>query len=208
MSPRHDEFLGAVIQDDVAAVQEFLKRGAFVDERDIFGATPLMEARSVEMARLLLDYGAKINVVDDCDGTPLINAATKNRSEIVALLLERKANINDADESGFTALMCAAMNGGIETVRVLIENGADTTLRDLDGETAAELIENSQRFSRIDNTQEILQLLKDAPEIQRRRAEDARAAQVTAEAHDVALKNQQVLKAKSRRAAFKRHGLM
>jgi uncharacterized protein len=95
------------------AVQLLLEHGARVDTASSNGmhVMPLHSAaaaRSVPIARLLLEHGAPVNARQG------------------------------GGDSGFTPLMEAAFNGQVEMVDVLLEHGADRHLRDEEGRTAAD----------------------------------------------------------------------
>jgi uncharacterized protein len=95
------------------AVQVLLEHGARVDTASSNGmhVMPLHSAaaaRSVPIARLLLEHGAPVNARQGRGG------------------------------SGFTPLMEAAFNGQVDMVQILLDHGADARLRDEEGRTAAD----------------------------------------------------------------------
>jgi uncharacterized protein len=95
------------------AVQVLLAHGARVDAASSNGmhVMPLHSAaaaRSVPIARLLLEHGAPVNARQGGSG------------------------------SGFTPLMEAAFNGQVDMVQILLDHGADPQLRDEEGRTAAD----------------------------------------------------------------------
>jgi ankyrin repeat protein len=74
------------------------------------GLTPLLFAAregKVASARVLLDAGADINIVDPDRHTPLILALTNGQLDVAALLIERGADVNMEDKVGQTALYAA-----------------------------------------------------------------------------------------------------
>lgn len=65
----------AVIEEDVAKVNELLKNGYKVDKQDKAGRTPLMYACMVcnkEIVTLLIGAGADVNAKDNKGTTPLM----------------------------------------------------------------------------------------------------------------------------------------
>ncbi len=75
-----------------------------------------------EIADVLLNAGATVNVHSNMGVTPLMIAAEKGRSSVVVALLAKGADPTARDQEGNTALM----NGvdKIETVRALLASGA------------------------------------------------------------------------------------
>jgi ankyrin repeat protein len=77
-------------------------------------------------ARLLLDYGADINRIDDeYRSTPLGLAARGGHREMVNFLLQRGADPKMAGTSWATPLAWARKNGHAEVERRLTQAGAD-----------------------------------------------------------------------------------
>jgi uncharacterized protein len=163
------ELLAAVYRGDRARIDEILASGPALDifeaaavgrtdrVRELLdgdpgqvsawtedGFTPLHLAaffRQPEMARLLVESGALVDVVSRSEQlrvTPLQSAAAAREEETAALLLERGADPNAQQIGGFTALHAAAQNGDEPLVRLLLTRGADTALAADDGRTAAD----------------------------------------------------------------------
>ena len=86
-----DQMLFAAAAGQLAAVKEFLKKGA------------------------------NINYLQDSTGsTALMLAAKSNHIELLTFLLEQNANVNMRDSSGGTALFGAATNGFVEVADMLM----------------------------------------------------------------------------------------
>ena len=95
--------------------------------------------RNVESAALLLKHGAKVNMVDKFDSTPLMHLTTSLDSnfddfykmteqdtvDIAKLLIKHGANVKRANKYGGTALMDAALSCLPKLVSLLIDSGAD-----------------------------------------------------------------------------------
>ena len=92
-----------------------------------------------EIVKLLLQNGAKVNVVDFEGFRPLHNiVSNKNASEnaihtILGILLKNNANLNAKTKSGNTALHYAAENGFIKIAKTLIDHGAEIDPMDDEG---------------------------------------------------------------------------
>jgi len=78
--------------DSAAAARFLLARGADPDASNSSGRTPLFYAKSSEMAGLLLDHGAEVNVRAD-DFTPLIHNIWRADRALADFLLSRGAEI-------------------------------------------------------------------------------------------------------------------
>ncbi|XP_031167211.1 ankyrin repeat domain-containing protein 34A [Sander lucioperca] len=97
----------------------------------------------LRLARLLLEGGAYINEGNERGETPLTAACLASyddpqaRLKMVRYLLEKGADPNIPDKSGRTALMHAcAERAGQDVVLLLLDNGADPSLKDYAGASA------------------------------------------------------------------------
>lgn len=110
---------------DVAAVTSALDKGAAVNEID--GVTALYiacETGSVELAKLLIDHGADVNLPVSWQRTPLFAANKGGYADIVKLLLDNGADPNQLAKSQ-TPLHVAAENGCLQCIVHLVDAGAD-----------------------------------------------------------------------------------
>ena len=102
------------------------------------GYTPLHEAAAhdrIEIAELLLDYGANINARTTSGLTPLHEAVFSNHVDTVRFLLARGARVNFVSAGETTLLHGAVMKGYQESTRLLLERGADVNARARSGRT-------------------------------------------------------------------------
>ena len=81
-----------------------------------------------DVAALLLDRGARIDLRDKHDETALMWAARWGHVEVVRLLLARGAECNLQNVHGETALMWASSEGHEAAVSLLLECGASVSL--------------------------------------------------------------------------------
>ena len=149
--------VAAVEQGDRAKVLALLKAGANIDKRWI-NHTPLETAifeQDVEMVKLLLDKGARINSGDLADAAhgsqgdeakaliivkllfakgadartdgaeALRDATIAHNLDVVKLLLAKGANPNGKDQSGNAVLMAVVASDFLEGIQALLEAGAD-----------------------------------------------------------------------------------
>lgn len=116
----------------------------------------------LRLARLLLEGGAYINEGNERGETPIMAACMAGyddlqmRQKMVRYLLEKGADLNIPDKSGRTALMHACSErAGKDVVSLLLENGADPSLKDYSGSSALMYAINT-------GDRETLQILLDA----------------------------------------------
>jgi len=124
--PAQASDLGDLVKKgDVAAVTSALDKGAAINEVD--GVTALYiacEAGNVELAKLLIDRGADVNLPVSWQRTPLYAANKGGYADIVKLLLENGANPNQVAKAQ-TPLHVAAENGCLQCVIYLVDAGAE-----------------------------------------------------------------------------------
>ena len=100
-----------------------------MNARDKRGSTPLhLAASHVDVARLLVERGAEVNVGDESGYTPLHAAAASGSAEVARLLLERGADVSARDGRGFTPLHWASALCNVRVARLLLERGRIRTL--------------------------------------------------------------------------------
>ena len=151
-----------LLSTDIKKVQKAINEGANVNAvaRNGSGNTALIMAaknNNIEVAKLLIEKGAYLDVKNEDDNTALMSASRRGCFEIVKLLIEAGAKFNIQNNFGYTALMLAAANNRQEISKLLIHAGADLDLKDEDGSTALMLAE-SKKF------EEIIKLIKERME--------------------------------------------
>ncbi len=139
--PTGKSLLTAIRDDNVAKVRWVLRSGVDANTPEYWGWHHLrgsyaitLAARhgNVEVIRLLLDHGAKIDPPEDSG--PLLSAATQGHLEAVELLLQAGANVNQLFGSGRmkrTAFSAAAVNGHFDVADLLVASGANPNLGDV-----------------------------------------------------------------------------
>uniref|UniRef100_H3B0J7 Ankyrin repeat domain 34A n=1 Tax=Latimeria chalumnae TaxID=7897 RepID=H3B0J7_LATCH len=97
----------------------------------------------LRLTRLLLEGGAYINEGNERGETPLMvacltnNDDPQNKFKIVKYLLENGADANIQDKNGKTALMHACLDeAGVGIASLLLQHGADPSLKDYLGSSA------------------------------------------------------------------------
>lgn len=93
----------AIIEERLDQVMMRLYSREQVNQLDEYGFTPLIEAAiadNIEIARVLIDYGADVNLQDMTGGTALHWAAENNNVSLSQLLLEKGADPNAYNFAG------------------------------------------------------------------------------------------------------------
>jgi ankyrin repeat protein len=92
-----------------------------------------------ETCRLLINYGAPVESIENLDKqTPLIYAAKNGYVDCVRVLVEEgKSNPEKGDKFSRTPLHYACINGHIEVVKYLLSFGVDTNASDSSSNTPA-----------------------------------------------------------------------
>ena len=140
-SLEHDILISCKLEnakDAIRNLKEILDGDAYKDYKfdldnikDEKGNTPLYWAcinNYTEVAKLLIEHGADIDIKDNRGNTPLYQACFKNNTEIAKLLIEYGADVNIKNKDGYTPLSMACSNDNTELVKLLIEHGADKSV--------------------------------------------------------------------------------
>jgi len=126
------------------AVAFLLKSGADVDPRDNDNKTPLLcaseNSRNGEVARLLLEHGASVNVRGKDGQTPLHLALQRHFSDVVLLLLKWGADVDAHDICDRTPLLCAKQSfERVTAVQLLPDHMVGVHVRHENGQTPLHL---------------------------------------------------------------------
>lgn len=150
----NNSLMMAIKYEDLAEFKRLLTEGA---EKEFFygefGLSPLHAAAgmgNMEMTRILLDLGCKVDIESQYDfQTPLYYAVAAGKTNTASLLLERGADINHRHAFTISAegtellkmygdapIHIVASFNQLETVRFLLDRGADVNLAGKGGDTA------------------------------------------------------------------------
>lgn len=117
----------SILSYNTQKLQNFLESGVDINERNALGYTALalaIQKNQLELASLLIQYGAWVDNPDFSGIQPLSVAVQNGNISIVKLLLENGANINSHDYWGRTALFFAQKIKNKEIEELLTNKGA------------------------------------------------------------------------------------
>ncbi len=107
---------------------------------DIFAATFMGDIKAV---RQHIKAATDLNAKDQYGSSPLIIAATFNKTEIAKALIDAGADLHITNNEGGTALHVAAFFCRTEIVAALLKKGTDKSIKNKYGATALESVSGS-----------------------------------------------------------------
>ncbi len=122
-------------------IRDFLKNGD-ANYSDPFGHTALHWAAmngNNEVIKILINYGANINALNNAGTPPIFFAITRNLVSTIQLMIRHGATLSYTSKGGFNFLHRAAFYGYLETAKLLIENGISPNSVTDEGETPLDL---------------------------------------------------------------------
>ncbi|TQM57390.1 hypothetical protein FBY41_4214 [Humibacillus xanthopallidus] len=125
----------AAWKDDLARARALVARGANVNAKDDTQQSAYLVATSegrLDLLRLALAHGARVDDKDSWNGTGLIRAAERGHSLIVGELLRAGIDRDHVNRIGYQAIHEAVWLGRdsttyVDTVRVLVAGGVELT---------------------------------------------------------------------------------
>ncbi len=134
----------AALQGRIDVIQQHIKAGSDLNEKDDYGSTPLNIAITfgkTEVAKALMEAGADLKISNNEGSTPLHIAAFFCRTEIVEALLDKGAEKNLKNNYGRTAL--ETVEGPFDDAKS-IYNSIGKSLKPLGLELDYEQIKNTR----------------------------------------------------------------
>jgi len=119
-------FENMIDDDDREIAMVLIDAGANLNQRDINGKTPLIDAVMMEEPKLvskILIKGADMDARDNTGSTALMYASENGNKEIVTMLID--SNVNSVDRNDHSALYKAFLNNHNDIVDMLIQAGAN-----------------------------------------------------------------------------------
>jgi cytohesin len=135
---------------------------------------PLFAALSedhVEIAELLLEHGADVDVRETTGETILLKVLSRpqhNLVNIVRLLLRHGADVNARDDARRSSLHLAEYRGELEVAQMLLKHEADINSQDNNGKTPLHILSGRQRYNEDDVVNHARLLLEHGAEVNRR----------------------------------------
>ena len=142
------DFVMAAVHGDTKAVELFIAAGMDVNVSPDMGMSALIGASGeghLEIMKLLIQKGAKVNAKDNEAGvTALLLAAANGKEDAVKLLVQSGAKVNETDNDGDTALLQAVAKNHAQTAKFLLGNHADPNVENAKGLTALDCTDNAE----------------------------------------------------------------
>lgn len=117
--------------------------------RGLGNRTPLhiaVKNGSVEIAALLIKYGAAVNTPDSGGCTPLHWAAMSGQTALIKLLLENAAEVDSQDIADSTPLHEAIRHNQLNATHFLLEHGANISIQDVTAQSPYDLAKEKPEF--------------------------------------------------------------
>ncbi|EAY10884.1 hypothetical protein TVAG_012500 [Trichomonas vaginalis G3] len=95
-----------------------------------------IKTKNYEMAKLLIERGADLEITGDNNATPLQVCCIYNSHEILQLLIENHAKLNVIYENEYTPLMVCALSNAYNCIEVLANNKVNLEEKDENGLSA------------------------------------------------------------------------
>ncbi len=134
--------LDAAREGDIPGIQEALKNGANLAEKNNDGDTALLLAARyghLKTVQWLLGNGASLAEKNNNGYTAMLLAALGGKLKTVQWLLDHEASLAEKNNEGDTALLLSAWNGNLETVEWLLDHGASLAEKNKRNQTLADL---------------------------------------------------------------------
>lgn len=111
-------------EGDLQAVANLLVAGAKVDAVDGFGRTPLLWAVTndhIEVAELLLSFGANVNAVDEQKDSPWLVTGVTGSADMGLLILGYDVDFSLYNRYGGTPIIPASERGHLDYVQAMVQ---------------------------------------------------------------------------------------
>lgn len=113
---------------DPMTIEDLIRGGALLDDKDSDGRTPLLIAvasNRTEAALTMIAAGANINAQAANKDTPWLLAGASGRTEILAAMIPKGPDLSIRNRYGGNALIPACERGHVDTVKLLLTTQID-----------------------------------------------------------------------------------
>jgi ankyrin repeat protein len=122
-----------------------IRSGSDPDAKELEGHTPLYRTSTAEVARVLLEAGATVDVPSGpTRGTPLHQAARQGRGRVATVLLDHGADLEARDNKGQTPLRRAVNCRKLQLVELFVRRGANPHAEDNRGVTPLDVARTAE----------------------------------------------------------------
>ncbi|MDN3725091.1 ankyrin repeat domain-containing protein [Aequorivita sp. SDUM287046] len=129
------------------------------------GYTPLHRLAYANSDKATIEFfiaaGADVNQKDAEGNTPFLNAASRNKFEIVELLSKSVQDFNVANNKGQTPVMLAVKGNDAEVVAFLLQNGSNAMAKDANGNSVAYYLADSFDATKPEDFEKKLKMLQE-----------------------------------------------
>jgi ankyrin repeat protein len=144
MEENQKELMKVLNKGQLREAEEILEKHPQIDVnkiKDEYGTRPIHFATykhdSLAFVKYLIEQkGANVNIKDDYEQTPLVEAVKIGCATVCRYLIDNGADVNAKDVNDRTALMEAAWRGYLNICQLLVEHDANVTAEADDGSTA------------------------------------------------------------------------
>ncbi len=157
-----NSLMSAVVSNDINGVRFFSKAGsAAVNQRNFGGATSLLIAarqNNLEIAKILIENGADVNIADNEGWTPLMRASIVKGSELVDLLISKNADATQLNSVGESAIVHAASSDCSSCLNVMFSKF--NFVKFMDYESLKQQLSDAYNIARNHDNPEIQSLIE------------------------------------------------
>ena len=148
---------------DAFGTGALIERLNTLEDDDEAALHKLAEDNVWQPIQLMHTYGANLDLVDFRGSTALMRAANVGNPDTVRTLLELGVDVDAFDpEYERTALHLAVDYANVQCIKLLLDAGANPQLRDMDGNTARDVLKYSRQYELEEEKQAVSLLLTSA----------------------------------------------
>ena len=134
----------AIMRGNVDVVKALIAHGAPVDTTNLPAAENAAGIGSLDMVKLVLASGAKINRRDVLGGNAVLAAVTSGKADVLRYLLEHGGDPNVLEKDGETPLTRTIVDGHADMIPLLLAHGADVRRTNSSGYTPLDLADDGR----------------------------------------------------------------